>query len=192
MENLIHGLARKYSIAFIVSILTLLALGLLCYTDVIPELKLLSSALGNSVQSIIMMVILLFIPLTLSIFRKKSMKWSQLENPEERLTVYARGAMWRLMIFNALGLLCIFMHLFISKGNAMTLLIMIGVFYFFILPNKVQMCREVGLNPDGSIFEEEAVEEPEKVGNFIVMEEEDDDDDDFIPRNPRPQAKENE
>ena len=49
------------------------------------------------------------------------------------------------------------------------------------------MCRELGLNPDGSIYEEEPEPEVEKVGDFIVMEE---DEDDFIPRKRQKQEDE--
>lgn len=180
MEQLIHQSARRYRICYILSVLIVVGLGLLCRFDIIPALSIFADKISNSLQSIIMMIILLMIPVTLSVFRRKSLKWKELEEPADRVKAYHKGAMIRLMIFDALALLSILMHLFISKANALTLLLMTAVFYLFIMPNKLQMCHELGLNADGSIYEEEPQPELEKVGDFIVMEEEEEDD--FIPR----------
>ncbi len=186
MESLIKQTTRKYAIFFFCSVAILLSLGLLCYFSIMPELSLLTDKIGNGVQSIIMMVVLLCIPVTLSIFRRRCLKWQQLDEPADRVKAYGKDIIVRLMIFNIITLLCILMYIFVSRGNAMMLLLMVGIFYLFILPNKFQMCRELNLNPDGSVFVEEIEPEVEKVGDFIVMDE--DDDDDFIPKNPKSQA----
>lgn len=188
MEKLIQSTTRRYGLYFYISIGFIVGLYLLCRFDIIPEFNTLADSLSNSLQSIIMMVILLFIPLTLSFFRRRTQQFCQsMEEPADRVKAYGKMLNIRLSVFNVLALLCILMHLFISSANAKMLLLMVGIFYLFILPNKFQMCRELGLNPDGSIFVEEPEPEVEKVGNFVVMEE--DDDDDFIPKNPKPQVK---
>lgn len=187
MEQLIQQSTKRYSFWFILSAVVVVALGLLCRFHIIPSLSLFADKISNSLQSIIMMAILLLIPVTLSAFRRKSLKWQQLEEPADRVKAYTKAALIRLMIFNALALLSVLMYLFISPANALTLLLMTSVFYLFILPNKMQMCRELGLNPDGSIYVEEPEPEVEKVGDFIVMEE---DEDDFIPRKRQKQDNE--
>ncbi|MBO5978423.1 MAG: hypothetical protein J6V49_08145 [Bacteroidales bacterium] len=187
MEQLIQQSTKRYRFWFILSAVVVVALGLLCRFHIIPSLSLFADKISNSLQSIIMMAILLLIPVTLSVFRRKSLKWQQMEEPADRVKAYAKAALIRLMIFNALALLSVLMYLFISPANALTLLMMTAVFYLFILPNKMQMCRELGLNPDGSIYVEESEPEVEKVGDFIVMEE---DEDDFIPRKRQKQEDE--
>lgn len=189
MEQLIQQSTKRYRFWFILSAVVVVALGLLCRFHIIPSLSLFADKISNSLQSIIMMVILLLIPVTLSVFRRKSLKWQQLEEPADRVKAYAKAALIRLMIFNGLALLSVLMYLFISPANALTLLMMTAVFYLFILPNKMQMCRELGLNPDGSIYVEESEDEVEKVGNFVVMEESEDEDD-FIPRKRQKQEDE--
>lgn len=188
MEQLMQQASRRYTLYYVLSIILVVGLGLLCRFDIIPALSIFADNISHNLQSIIMMIILLMIPLTLSFFRRKSLKWKALEEPADRVKAYHKGAMLRLIIFDSLALLSILMHIFISKANALTLLLMTAVFYLFIMPNKMQMCRELDLNPDGSIFVEEPQPELEKVGDFIVMEE--NEEDEFIPR--RREKKEDE
>ncbi len=182
MENLIRQTVRRYGWFFLASVVAIIALGALCYFDIIPSLNVFAERLNHSLQSVIMMVILILIPTTLSIFRRKSLKWKKLEEPAARVLAYGKGIMVRLIVFDCLSLLSILMHIFISKNNAMTLLMMTGVFFLFILPNKMQLCRDLDLNPDGSIFVPEQPVPAAEVSDTAQASAADDDDD-FIPRN---------
>ena len=186
MENKIQQIHRQYSLCFIISAVVIAAIAILRKTHVIPHVGGITFGTGMRVQTIALLVLLCGIPASLAWFNANLRKIRRMDFPEERLDSYFKAQMIRLAVFVVLALLTLAVSIFTDMPNAKMAFLMVAAFYFFILPNKMQLLRETGLNPDGTIYDPEAEAEAarqemeaRKVGNFTVM----DEDDDFIPRN---------
>lgn len=188
MEEKIKQIHRQYSLCFIISAIVVAAIAILRYRHIIPRVGGISFGTGMTVQTIVLLVLLCGIPASLAWFNAHLRKIRRMDFPEDRLDSYFKAQIIRLTVFVVLALLTLAVSIFTDMANARMAFLMVAAFYFFILPNKMQLLRETGLNPDGTIYDPESEAEAarqemeaRKVGNFTVM----DEDDDFIPRNTR-------
>lgn len=182
MEQLIAKTLKKNWIHFGISAALMLGIGLCAIYGIIPKMELIETGTATTViETVCLIVFMIGIPGSLLWFHKRCGKLCQLEEAELRLRGYAKASLARILFLDFLALATIFLLVFTTMVQAKMFYAMVMIFYFFAIPGKAPLLRDIALNADGSLYVPQApVEEERKVGNFTVMDEEDDD---FIPKN---------
>lgn len=107
------------------------------------------SSIGIALSSFLIILIIGSIPLTLSIFSKKTKQWAKLENVKERLERYEKGSIVRLIIIGAGFLMGVFFYFLLKSPSMLFSSGIAAIALFFCKPAEVKIISELQLeDPD--------------------------------------------
>ncbi|MDO9633999.1 MAG: hypothetical protein Q7J05_03005 [Paludibacter sp.] len=112
------------------------------------------STLGIAISSILIIFIIGSIPITLALFNKKTKKWAEIEDVNEKLKIYEKASIIRLAIVGTgflLGVLFYFV-LYSPQSNSQSMIFCAGIAaiaLFFCKPAEVKIISELKIEePD--------------------------------------------
>ncbi len=131
-----------------------------------PIMKKLEPSLTITLQSILLLLMLLGLPAIFMWFRNKMALLSKEMDIPKRLNQYETYSRIRQALFFIFGFLVLFMHVFTVMKGAPMLFMVVVLLTMFILPSRGRLVMEASLTKPEEVEEEQdLVEKDEKVEN---------------------------
>lgn len=104
---------------------------------------------GIAISSILIVLIIGSIPATLSIFNRKTKKWSKLEDVRERLVLYEKASILRLQIIGLAFLLGVLFFFLMQSQSMLFCAGIAAIGLFFSKPAEVKIITDLQIeDPD--------------------------------------------
>ncbi len=107
------------------------------------------SPLGIAISSILIVLIIGSIPITMAIFNKKTKKWAEIEDVNEKLKIYEKASIIRLAIVGKGFLLGVFFFFVLNSQSMIFCAGIAAIALFFCKPAEVKIISELKIEePD--------------------------------------------
>lgn len=146
MQKLLKTLNRWYYAIYVAAIVVAL-IGFQLFRSGInidPQ-----SPAGIAISSILIIFIIGSIPVTLSIFNKKTKKWSKLEDVHERLYLYEKASILRLQIIGSAFILGVLFFFLMQSQSMIFCAGIAAIGLFFSKPAEIKIITDLQIeDPD--------------------------------------------
>ncbi|OQB31362.1 MAG: hypothetical protein BWY08_00546 [Bacteroidetes bacterium ADurb.Bin174] len=143
MKQTLKKLTIAYYLIYVAAI-AVAAIGYLLFrSGLVIDSK---SQAGIIISSVLILLIICSIPLTLTVFNRKTKQWAELEDAPEKLKKYTKASIIRLAIIGTDFLLGILFFFLLNSQNIIILAGIAAIALLFCKPAKVKIMAELKIN----------------------------------------------